>query len=315
MTGGERRRRGREVQRAVLRQQLRRGPAAGDQGLEHAVGQQARPRDGQRAAQGAAAGVARAGGEHGGDAEPELAVVGRPGQRGQRRVRGRVGQRADGGGDPAVLLVDVREAPPAAARALAYPSSHAVGEVRCQSTSRECHGADRSDPVGADPGPGRSRSITGPLERLGWCACSGGFTGSRPSSVSPAPSTASGDSRPTRWPATCSAGSCRGGGRPTSSCATARASTSTSARTRSTPPRSATRSPSWSPTTRRGSGSSRTCCSTPSAAWPTRASAATSSCSRTTPTPRATPTAATRTTSSAVRGSSPASPTCCCRSS
>ena len=47
--------------------------------------------------------------------------------------------------------------------------------------------------------------------------------------MSPAPSTASGASRPTRWPATCSAGSCRGDGRPTSSCATARASTSTSA--------------------------------------------------------------------------------------
>jgi Pup-ligase protein len=45
------------------------------------------------------------------------------------------------------------------------------------------------------------------------------------------------------------------------------------------------------------------------------ASAATSTCSRTTPTPRATPTAATRTTWSPGQGSSPASRTCCCRSS
>ena len=91
-------------------------------------------------------------------------------------------------------------------------------------------GADRGDPVRATRDPAARGASRGPLERLGWCACSGGFTGSRPSSVSPAPSTASGASRPTRWPATCSAGSCRGGGRPTSSCATARASTSTSAR-------------------------------------------------------------------------------------
>jgi hypothetical protein len=45
------------------------------------------------------------------------------------------------------------------------------------------------------------------------------------------------------------------------------------------------------------------------------ASVATSTCSRTTPTRRATPTAATRTTSSRGRGSSRASPTCCCPSS
>ena len=111
---------------------------------------------------GAPTGVARTGGEHDRDAEPELAVVGRPAQRGQRRVRGRVGQCADGGGDPAVLLVDVREAPPAAARALAYPSSHAVGEVRCQSTSRECHGADRSDPVGETRDPAARGASQGP---------------------------------------------------------------------------------------------------------------------------------------------------------
>ncbi len=118
----------------------------------------------------------------------------------------------------------------------------------------------------------------------------------------------------TRWRATCSAGSCRGGARRTSSCATAPGSTWTSAATPSTPRPSATRWPSSSPTTRRASGSSRTCSSTPSAGWSTRASAATSTCSRTTPTPRATPTAATRTTWSRGPASSPGSPTCCCRS-
>ena len=95
----------------------------------------------------------------------------------------------------------------------------------------------------------------------------------------------------------------------TSSCATAPGSTSTSAATPSTPRPSATTSPSWSPTTRRGSGSSRACSSTPSSACTTRASPATSTSSRTTPTPPATPTAATRTTSSAGPASSASSPT------
>ena len=58
----------------------------------------------------------------------------------------------------------------------------------------------------------------------------------------------------------------------TSSCATAPGSTSTWAATRSTPPPSATTSSTWSPTTRRGSGSSRGCSSTPSGGCATRAS-------------------------------------------
>ena len=69
----------------------RAGRRRGTRGLSTPLASRLAPRDGQHAAQRAAAGVARTGGEHGGDAEPELAVVGRPGQRGQRRVRGRVG--------------------------------------------------------------------------------------------------------------------------------------------------------------------------------------------------------------------------------
>ena len=53
---------------------------------------------------------------------------------------------------------------------------------------------------------------------------------------------ASARSRPTRWPATCSARSSRGAARATCSSPTARGSTSTSARTPSTPPPSATTS-------------------------------------------------------------------------
>ncbi len=70
----------------------------------------------------------------------------------------------------------------------------------------------------------------------------GGSSGSRRSTASPAPSGGSGGSRRTRSPATCSAGSCPGAGPATSSCATAPASTSTSAATRSTRRRSATTS-------------------------------------------------------------------------
>jgi peptide-methionine (S)-S-oxide reductase len=54
-------------------------------------------------------------------------------------------------------------------------------------------------------------------------------------------------------------GWCRGGAAPTSSSPTARACTSTSARTPSTPRPSATRCTTWSRTTRRASGSSSSC--------------------------------------------------------
>ena len=102
--------------------------------------------------------------------------------------------------------------------------------------------------------------------------------------------------RRTKWRATCSAGWFRGAAAPTFSCATAHGCTSTWAAIPNTRPPSATAWFSWSPMTARASGSWRTCWSTPSSGWPTRASAATSTCSRTTPTRRVTPTAATRTT-------------------
>ena len=73
------------------------------------------------------------------------------------------------------------------------------------------------------------------MPRLGtW---SGGSSGSRPSTASPARSGVSVGSRPTRSRATCSAGSCPGAAPATSSCATAPGSTSTSAATPSTPRR------------------------------------------------------------------------------
>ena len=43
-----------------------------------------------------------------------------------------------------------------------FPSGHAVGEVRCQSTSRECHRADRSDPVGETRDPAARGASQGP---------------------------------------------------------------------------------------------------------------------------------------------------------
>ena len=72
-------------------------------------------------------------------------------------------------------------------------------------------------------------------------------------------------SPPTRSRGTCSARSSRGDARPTCSCATARACTSTSAPTPSTRPPSATTCGSWSRTTARASASSR-------GSWPTRSS-------------------------------------------
>ena len=65
--------------------------------------------------------------------------------------------------------------------------------------------------------------------------------------------------------------------------------------------RSATRSSTSSPTTRRASGSSSSCSGRPSSASARRASAASSTSSRTTPTRPATATAATRTTSPSRR--------------
>ena len=69
----------------------------------------------------------------------------------------------------------------------------------------------------------------------------GASSDSRPSTGSPARTGDSAGCRRTRWRVTCSGGSCRGGGRATSSCATAPGSTSTSAPTRSTRRPSATR--------------------------------------------------------------------------
>ena len=115
-------------------------------------------------------------------------------------------------------------------------------------------GARHRDPSRA--GPARCRCRRAP-PRVG--AMDRRIFGIETSSASPAPSRASASCRPTRWPATCSARSCRGAGRATSSCATAPGSTSTWARTRSTRRPSATTSASWSCTTGRGSGSSRAC--------------------------------------------------------
>ena len=86
------------------------------------------------------------------------------------------------------------------------------------------------------------------------------FSGWRTSTASPAPSAASGASRPTRSRATSSARSCPGAGRRTCSSRTAPASTSTSAAIPSTPRRSATRSTTSSCTTRRARCASRTSC-------------------------------------------------------
>src|SRR5262249_53542497 len=136
-----------------------------------------------------------------------------------------------------------------------------------------------------------------------------GSSDSRTSTASPARSAGSDGCRRTRWPGTCSGGSCRGDAAATSSCATAPGSTWTWAAIPSTRPRSATTSSTWWCTTRPASGSWRACSWTPTGGGPKRASPAISTCSRTTPTPRATPTAATRTTWSAGTGSSAGWPT------
>ncbi len=112
------------------------------------------------------------------------------------------------------------------------------------------------------PDPGGELTVPSPAsvgERLRLSTWSGGSSGSRTSTGSRARSADSGGSRPTRWPATCSDGSCTGAGPRTSSWRTAPACTWTSAPTPSTPRPNATTSASWSPTTRRGSGSWRRC--------------------------------------------------------
>src|SRR5450759_1895818 len=111
-------------------------------------------------------------------------------------------------------------------------------------------------------------------------------------------------SRRTRLRGTCSARSSRGGARPTCSCGTALGCTSTSVRTPSTRPRSATTPGSSWRTAERERGCSRAWWSTPRNGSTARGRRAGSTCSRTTPTRPATPTAATRTTWSVVKGTS-----------
>ena len=81
-------------------------------------------------------------------------------------------------------------------------------------------------------------SASGRLMSHSW---SGESSASRPSTASPAPIAGSGGCPRTRSPGICSVGWCPGAGRATCSCATAPGSTWTSARTRSTRRRSATR--------------------------------------------------------------------------
>ncbi len=200
----------------------------------------------------------------------------------ERAARDRqLGEHACGVDDPGVVLdrVGHDEARDRTANLLRTNDSAHEARFRCSVQEVTCRYGDR-----------------------GW---SGASSGSRTSTASPARCVASGGCLPTRWPATCSARWCRGGGRRTCSSRTAPGSTSTSAAIPSTPPPSATRSPtSWS-TTRRGSGSSSGWWPRPSSACGRRASEASSTCSRTTPTRRATPTGATRTTSPAGATTSP----------
>ena len=126
--------------------------------------------------------------------------------------------------------------------------------------------------------------------------CSVGSSESRTSTASPAPSAANAGSAPTRSPATCSAGWCRGAAAATSSSATAPASTSTSARH----PEYAT--PECDSIhdlvvhDKAGERILEQLLTSAEERSARRASAATSTSSRTTPTPPATATAATRTT-------------------
>ena len=145
------------------------------------------------------------------------------------------------GGYPVVAVVDDR-----AVDELARLGPRLAGAIR-----------DRDDLT-------RSRTLAGIACRT-W---SGASTDSRTSTASRARSAASAASAPTRWPATCSAGSCRGAAAPTCSSRTAPACTSTSGRTPSTPRPSATRCTTSSCTTRPASGSSRAWSSRPSSASP-----------------------------------------------
>ena len=175
----------------------------------------------------------------------------------------------------------------------------------------------------------------------------GGYSGSRLSTASPAPSAASGGCLPTRSaPLPVPRAWCPGGGAATCIAAQRRPPLwlDVAAVIPTCSPTSAVRSAaaSWSPderhfhpcgprghagrpaaragrgsragrddgdlfTTRRASGSWRGCWSTPTAGCARKGSPGTSTCSRTTRTPRATPTAAMRTTWFPVRGSRDAS--------
>ena len=137
---------------------------------------------------------------------------------------------------------------------------------------------DRSGPATGDDGADRRRRAASPASQqrrrpsartlrvtgaagsaIEWRAWTGGSSGSRTSTASPARSRGSAGCRRTRWPATCSARSCRWGRSATSSCATGPGSTSTSARHPEYATPECDDVASSSRTTRRGSGSSRAC--------------------------------------------------------
>ena len=102
-----------------------------------------------------------------------------------------------------------------------------------------------------------------------WTDASSGW---RTSTGSRARSAGSGGCRRTRWPGTCSGAWSPGAAAATCSCATAPGSTWTWAAIPSTPPRSATTSPTWWSTTRPASGSWKACWSTRTGGCAKRAS-------------------------------------------